>query len=65
METKLTITRDELSRLCWAFHKWFRVADVKGSSEMWEAIHNLDDKDYPLAMNDALGEIGIEVNGEI
>lgn len=58
---EIKITRDQLSTVCWAFHKWFRVADCKGDAEMWNAIHNLEDASYTLAMEDSLKEIGIKV----
>ena len=57
------ISREELSRLCWAFHKWFRVADCDNNTDinMWKAIDELSNEDYVRAMEDSLKEIGIEV----
>lgn len=57
----MKITEEQLSEVCFWFHKWFRVADCKGDIEMWNAINNLEDGVYGQAMKDALKEIGIEV----
>lgn len=59
----MKITRDDLPTICMAFHKWFRVADCKGDVDMWKAIKGLEDGAYPMAMRDALLEIGIKVEG--
>lgn len=59
----ITITRDQLSIICAAFHKWFRVADCKGDAAMYVAIASLDDEIYPLAMSDAFKEAGVKVVG--
>jgi len=57
------ITKEQFSTLCWAFHKWFRVADTKNDigTKLWNVITKLDDKEYAQAMKDSLKEISIEV----
>lgn len=62
---EIKITRDQLSIICAAFHKWFRVADCKGNADidMYKSITKLNDKEYVLAMSDSLKEAGIIVEG--
>ena len=62
-EKQIEITEDELLTICHAFHKWMRTCDNPGTTEMWNAIHKLEDGDYSLAMADALKEAGFSVEG--
>ncbi len=57
----MEITEEQLSTLCMAFHKWFRVADCinKADVDMYNAISKLDGEEYAQAMIDSLNEIGI------
>lgn len=58
------ISKEQLSNLCVAFHKHFRVTDIGTQGEdadMCKAINNLPDESYPIAMASALEEINIKV----
>jgi len=57
----MKITQEQLETICRAFHKYWRVADIKNSLELWNAIDGIDDEDYGQAMRDALKEAGITV----
>lgn len=62
----MNITNDQLSIICIAFHKWFRVADCKDDADvdMYKAINKLDGKEYAMAMSDSLKEAGLIVISE-
>lgn len=58
---KIKISEEDISTICVAFHKWFRVADCKDNADvdMYKAINKLDGEEYHMAMADSLSEAGI------
>ena len=58
---KIIISKEDVSTICRAFHKWFRVADCKNEADvdMWKAINKLDEEEYRQAFSDSLEEAGI------
>lgn len=59
----MKIKPTQLSVICMAFHKWFRIADCENNADidMWKAINKLNVREYRQAMIDSLKEAGIEV----
>jgi hypothetical protein len=61
---KLRISEEQFENICFWFHKGCRWSEAAGSSELWNAINNLEDgkgglNSYDAIMENALREGGI------
>ena len=57
------ISEKQFEEICFWFHKGCRWSEVKGSSELWNAIRDLEEGEGELGSYDAIMESALKMAG--